>query len=384
MPPGPTECAPIRGVFTKRGPADRLSHEAELLGRARHPGVVELVELRGPPDPALVTRLVDGPSLAESPALSVDAVAGLVAALAATVADLHRLGVAHRSILPEHVLMSRDGRPILCGLADGGPGADPLDCASDISALGELLRWLLARAPRSQTATRRRTASPLPALLSLALRATNPDPRMRPSARDLATGLHKASPAATLPGRAVAREPRREPRQWPRAPARVVVAAVAVSLTLVAVARFGGATSAPRASGRPIPREARPSTSVGSACGGVAGALNADVDGDGCQERLRFAGGVLEAGRLRWAVGGPADDVVTGDWDCDGRATLALLDRGTGGVYRLDAWTSERVVTVPLVAQVENATHLRVTHGVPPTCDVLTVDRAVGPPAVLK
>src|SRR2546430_1436859 len=302
-------------------------------------------------------------------------VASASAALAGTGADLHRLGVDHRSILPEPVLVSRDGRPILCGLADGGPGADPLDCASDISALGELLRWLLARAPLSQTATRRRTASPLPALLSLALRATNPDPRMRPSARDLATGLHKASPAATLPGRAVAREPRREPRQWPRAPARVVVAAVAVSLTLVAVATFGGGTSAPRASGRPIPREARPSTSVGSACGGVAGALNADVDGDGCPERLRFAGGVLDAGRLRWAVGGPADDVVTGDWDCDGRATLALLDRGTGGVYRLDAWTSARVVTLPLVAQVENATHLRVTHGVPPTCDVLTVDR---------
>jgi hypothetical protein len=93
---------------------------------------------------------------------------------------------------------------------------------------------------------------------------------------------------------------------------------------------------------------------------------------------------VLEAGPVRWAVSGPADEVVTGDWDCDGRATLAFLDRSTGGVYRFDTWPRERVATVPLVAQVENATDLRVTHRAPPACDVLSVGRAGGPPQILK
>jgi hypothetical protein len=42
------------------------------------------------------------------------------------------------------------------------------------------------------------------------------------------------------------------------------------------------------------------------------------------------------------------------------------------------------VATVPLVAQVENATDLRVTHRAPPACDVLSVGRAGGPPQILK
>jgi hypothetical protein len=198
----------------------------------------------------------------------------------------------------------------------------------------------------------------------------------------MAAGLRAATPDATLPGQAVAREP--ASRHWARAPARAVVAAVAVSVTLVAVMILGG-TSPRHPSGRlPAARKSRPSTSVKPACAGVDGARRADVDGDGCPERPRLAGGVLEAGPVRWAIGGSADDVVAGDWDCDGRATLAFLDRGTGGVYRSDAWPRERVVTVPLVAQVENATDLRVTHRAQPTCDVLTVDRAGGPPTVLE
>ena len=367
--------------FIKRGPADRLAREAALLQLARHPGVVDLVELRGEPDPVLVTRLVDGPSLAEGAVLPVDDVAGLVAALATTVADLHRLGLAHNSILPEHVLMASGGRPVLCGLADGAHPGNPLDFACDVAALGELLRWLLARAPQPQ-GSRHRTAGAIPALLSLALRATSPDPRTRPTADALATGVRAVAPHATLPGRAVATEA--APRQRRRVAARAVVAAAVVSVTLVAVMGLDGTTAPDRRSRLPAPPKARPSTSAKPACAAVGGALRADVDGDGCPERLRFAGGVLEAGPARWAIGGPADDVVTGDWNCDGRATLAFLDRGTGGVYRFDAWPDDQMVAVPLVAQVENATDLRVRHRAESACDVLTVGRASGPPAVVE
>ena len=143
---------PTAGIFVKQGEAERLTREAALLRRARHPGVVELIERREDPAPALVTRLVDGPSLAEAQAAPVDDVAGLVAALATTVADLHRLGLVHGSIAPEHVLVAAGGRPVLCGLGDGGETDDPIDRARDVCALGELLRWMLARAPRPQAA----------------------------------------------------------------------------------------------------------------------------------------------------------------------------------------------------------------------------------------
>ena len=232
-------------LFTKRGPADRLAREAALLQLARHPGVVDLVELRGEPDPVLVTRLVDGPSLAEGAVLPVDDVAGLVAVLATTVADLHRLGLAHNSILPEHVLVASGGRPILCGLADGVHPGDSLDFARDVAALGELLRWLLARAPQPQ-GSRHRTAGAVPALLSLALRATSPDPRTRPTADALATGVRAVAPHATLPGRAVSTEA--APRRWPRVAARAVVAAAIVSVTLVGVMGLDGTTAPDRRS----------------------------------------------------------------------------------------------------------------------------------------
>ena len=376
MPPSPPE-----GVFVKAGPVERLTREADLLRRAGHPGVVELVELRGQPAPALLTRLVDGPSLAEAPAAPVDDVAGLVAALATTVADLHRLGLVHGSIAPEHVIVAPGGRPVLCGLADGADADDPIDRARDVSALGELLRWLLARATRPHTAVRRRTAGAIAPLLSIALRATNPDPRLRPSASEMATDIRAAAPHATLPGQAVTREP--EPRRWFRAPVRAAVAVLAVSVTLVGVMWVGGTPSLGPSRRPPAPRPAPRPTPVAPTCAAVGGALHADVDGDGCDERVRFAGGVLEAGPLRWAINGRTDDVATGDWDCDGRATLAFLDRGTGGVYRFEAWSNENVITVPLVAQVAGATGLRVTHRARPGCDVLTVERAGGPPMVL-
>ena len=356
------------------GPLHRLRHEAALLQQARHPGVVELVELREHPEPRLVTRRVEGPSLAEGPALAVDDVVGVIAALAANVADLHHLGLVHGAIRPDHVLVSPGGRPVLCGLADGRRVADPLDCSEDIAGLGEVLRWLLARVPPTQGVARRRRADPIPALLSVALRATDPDPELRPSAEAFATSLRAAAPAASRPGQPVRR--RADPPPWRPGPAsRAAVVAIAVAVTLLIVWSLDGTggssrSTSPRAAG--TGRTSRTST---PRCRAVGSALHADVDGDGCPESLRFADGVLDAGRVRWSITGSVDDVVTGDWNCDGRATPAFLDRRTGGVYRSDTWPDADVVTVPLVKQVVGATALRVIRGDASACDVLTVRR---------
>jgi hypothetical protein len=62
----------------------------------------------------------------------------------------------------------------------------------------------------------------------------------------------------------------------------------------------------------------------------------ADVDGDGCEEPVRWSDGVLQAGTARFALGASGDAWAVGDWDSDGRRTPALLHHGALAVF--DAW----------------------------------------------
>src|SRR5437868_11038376 len=101
--------------------ATRLAHEAEVLASAQHPGVVELVVREDDgTGVALVTGFVGPHSLDTLGPMSVERAAGLVAALAETVADLHEVGIVHGRIDPSHVLLGAGGRPVLCGFAGGG------------------------------------------------------------------------------------------------------------------------------------------------------------------------------------------------------------------------------------------------------------------------
>src|SRR5205085_10284132 len=116
----------------------RLRAEAEVLATARHPGVVELVGLEGSTDrPVLVTKLVAGPSLAAPIPMTAEEIAGVLGAVAATVADLHGMGIVHRALGPEHVLLGSDGHPVLCGFgAAGQVGDDDVHPSTDVAALG--------------------------------------------------------------------------------------------------------------------------------------------------------------------------------------------------------------------------------------------------------
>jgi hypothetical protein len=390
-------------LFTKHGDPGRLAHEGRLLERARHPGVVELVEYGGEPSPRLVTRRATGATLADGAPQTVEAIAGVAASLAATLADLHDMGLVHGALAPEHVLLTP--RPVLCGLADGGsigdpapgqqlptgftdpsvpPGAAP-DASRDVYALGGLIRWMLARVPNS---VRSRAAGSTAALLAISLRASYPDRAQRPSAARVAADIREAVPDATL----VARQLRPTApagqgaihAEWlRRAPFRAAIVLLGVTLTIVTVSLLGG--SPPSGGSRPTTTAAsRPqSESDSRECPTREGPLQADVDGDGCVEALHFARGVLVAGADQWTVSAGADDIATGDWDCDGRATLAFLDRELGAVYRFDVWPDVAVASVPLVARVDGATELRVERASPDACDVLTVVRATGPPEVV-
>jgi len=201
-----------------------LAREAELLGHARHPGIVELVGLDNGPDGAAVTLAhVPGPSLAEVGHVGHDVAAGLVAATATIVADLHDLGWVHGAVAPDHVLLSPPhGHPVLCGFGHAGRigsavpfspprdarfldparhGAEPLDPSVDVFGLGVLLSALTEGAgvlePERDHVLNAQARSVIAAVVR---DATDDEPIRRPSARDIATALHDGLPQARLPG----------------------------------------------------------------------------------------------------------------------------------------------------------------------------------------
>ena len=143
----------------------QLAAEAAVLRSLAHPGVVRLVDVDGgdPPD-GLLLRRIPGGDLSQLGAQPPEVVAGLGAAIATTVADLHDLGVHHGAVEASHVLLDGEGRPILCsfGRARSNSSLPPggLDRNPDVCALARLLLALLGiggpRSAGSNTAARRR------------------------------------------------------------------------------------------------------------------------------------------------------------------------------------------------------------------------------------
>jgi hypothetical protein len=62
-----------------------------------------------------------------------------------------------------------------------------------------------------------------------------------------------------------------------------------------------------------------------------------DITGDGCAEEVIIDSGAVLIGGVRYPVGEAGDQVAVGDWDCDGVATVALVQDG-GRVYVFDGW----------------------------------------------
>ena len=158
---------------------EQLRATATLLGELRNPGLVELLGLRDPASgpTELLTRWVGATTLADHARRRPTEVAGLMAAVASTVAELHRGGIAHRQLRADHVLV--DGaRPVLCGLSHLGAGT-AADLATDVADLGQLLTALLTRCrrgiePAAQLRLRRlaQLATTTPATLDAARLAT--------------------------------------------------------------------------------------------------------------------------------------------------------------------------------------------------------------------
>lgn len=123
----------------------------------------------------------------------------VVVPLAAALAALHDAGLAHGDVAPANVILTGDGRAVL---VDVVTGADPFDRgtpgyaapersrgatpAGDVHGLGRLGRSLLPDDAAADPAL-----VPLVAILAAAV---DPDPALRPTARDLAGELYRACP----------------------------------------------------------------------------------------------------------------------------------------------------------------------------------------------
>jgi hypothetical protein len=178
---------------------DRVQREAARLRKASHPGVVAVVSCE-PTDQAVELRTRYAGDAVTRWSGSLARAAGLAAAVASTLADLHEIGLVHGRVDASHVLVGSDGRPRLCGLS----GADDATPADDVHALATLLDDLLSRVDvdrRSPLALTwpRGSAGDRRALTQVVSRALDPVASRRPSARALATSILGAVPGADLP-----------------------------------------------------------------------------------------------------------------------------------------------------------------------------------------
>src|SRR5439155_399451 len=103
----------IRPGLVSASLAARFRHEAQVLGRLRHPGIAQIYEAgthhtpHGP-QAYLVMELVNGPALlkyAESKRLSVRQRFELLAKVCDAVQHAHQRGVIHRDLKPDNILV---------------------------------------------------------------------------------------------------------------------------------------------------------------------------------------------------------------------------------------------------------------------------------------
>jgi hypothetical protein len=353
-----------------------LVREAAMLTAARHPGVVPLVGLgRTEGHLELLTAWVGTRSLLDARPLPPVQAAGVVRALATTVADLHRHGVVHGAIEASHVLLDSQGRPVLCSFGRaafvGTTEVGPTRPSDDVAALGELLIDLVGDADDpelvpSRRFGRRREHHLHRGILTLADHARAHDATTRPSAAALASALADLVPDAALPSelgqqlerlRASAATVEPRPRRGRVVGATLLVGALSV-LAFGTVAFGTVVTSAPAAPD-PVPVAVTTAPS----------ATNAPSSTDAPMVDL--------AGH-RYEIGRPGDRAHVGHWRCDTDQQVILVRPTTGELFLFDdAPPGGEQRTVTAFAKVLGATDARPV-GVDDSCPTLMVERADG------
>ena len=341
-----------------------LRHEADVLAVASHPGVVELREFSANGDTAtLATTRVAGTTLAILNPPHAEAVR-ILAAIAQTIADLHSMGIVHGGLGPDHVIVTDDGRPVLCGLGRGGspgsspPGtAQPLDTGDDLRALGALLDQYATGADRGA-----RIAS-----LRAQLSDDVPPPAAEIAGRLADLALSPSSPQVGPPPRPS--RPRPRPPAAQRSPWPAIAAVGVAGLVVVGGIAFmlgRPSRSAPLATTAAVVQTTASPTTVGAelvqALPAAPSTTLAPSTSTTATTQPPRAPAEIEWQGARFRLGAVGDIVTFGDWNCDGVPTPALLDVVTNDVFVFSRWATvaETAVTVRAAAHVPGAVSLRV------------------------
>ncbi len=440
-----------RLIAIKQVPAERaeeIGREADLLRRLDHPGLVRFIDVVETTDGgrALHTEFVNSDTWATRPLTDPAERAAGMAALAATVADLHQMGVAHLQLTPPHVLHGANDLPVVCGLTLAAE-ATPENCQIDLAALAELCHDAslgrgalagklssLADEARAGMLSARELARRLDLLA--AKRPTGSDPvrvvragrlagrgrRLRPKslitagvfavavvaafalgARSGAPVPLLAAPAATSPdnlidmagagpsqpdeqapidGPSMASEPAPDQRTRQTGEPGLIdgtsQAEEASSTNEASQAPEANPTDETSQAPEPNPTDetsrAAEATSTNSTSQAAKPGPSDEAD---MAVSAQEAAAVLEHDGRRYAVGAAGDFVETGDWDCDGRVTAAIVRPSTGGIVLFDAWPEPgQTISQPLRWSVDSPTGAAaVAHG---QCDLLRVYTTTG------
>ena len=382
--------------------AARLRREAAVLGRAAHPGVVQLTRIETVPEGTTVlwTRHVRGSDLATLTDLTLTELAGLGAAVATILADLHDLGIVHGAVGPDHIIVGDDGRPVLCSLGYGG-ARDDLDHGDDVAALRRLLaKRLPPGAPRRFVRL---------------LTAPAGRRRREPTARAFATSIIHLVGDAHLPSASRSPAPGPADPGNPPVEEQGVEAEPAEGLVptdpapAVTSPSVSGARRAPDgmhchplrvAAGRPQRLTRRRATGVVVLAGAVAALAGVGMVIGGAAHRSgtsraapcpaadRGCGAIpVTDGRFStpagtFAIDLPAVEVVLGRWTCARTSLPAALDRRSGRIWVWHRWAQSTAVSARPVASVRPAEALVVAPQAS-GCDRLVVRTTKGATVVV-
>jgi eukaryotic-like serine/threonine-protein kinase len=105
----------LTGRYGTRSELDRLTREAQAIGRLRHPNIVQVYDVGTVGgQPYFTMELIENGTLTKQlngqPLEPVRA-ALLIVMLAEAVETAHRMGIVHRDLKPSNILMSADGSP---------------------------------------------------------------------------------------------------------------------------------------------------------------------------------------------------------------------------------------------------------------------------------
>ncbi len=351
-----------RRVIEKTGSGrsrGRVRREAAALEQLRSNAVVELVELRETESSTtLVTTYVGARTLADASRLHPAEILRALRETCRVLTDLHRRGWAHGNLTAEHVILGPRSRVRLCSLGDATPltaepsnlpgpsagvgadGGSGNERGDDLGQLVAVLNWLVELPVSGGTFRERREWRRMRSRLLLAVGPAR--------AGTDAHGRATADRIEALADRLAMEKPSRI--------RGLVFAGGVVAIAVLLLAGFmpgdaGGDQGPPEF---PPERTAalREAPADDTASAGKRVAVPRGAPGN-------F---VASDGKI-YRIGSEGDQVVIGDWNCDGNRSALVLRPSSGEVFHFRTWAgADRPVESQLIKVIEDATLLR-AHG---------------------